>query len=264
MKGDDVTYPNIKQSVYLCLWILPGMAIAFLIGSLHLGFPPGLDKLIFYALSMSLPLCIGLYSRSQILNQHPINFSSKNWKIYILLLIAVPMLKLGIISPLVELISSPSSEAFKTEIINSVPDTGIYSFLYLVLIAPIVEEVLFRGIMLEGLSKKYSPVVSIMFTSFLFGISHINPWQILFTFILGLLFGWLYLKTRSLVPSIFCHILNNLVSFLFLLFIYGSDWEDVDQILFGSYWSLLRTVILSLIFFSISMIVLSKTYKTYH
>lgn len=48
----------------------------------------------------------------------------------------------------------------------------------MVIAAPVLEELIFRGMMLEGLLKKYSPVTSIIISSILFGVAHLNPWAI--------------------------------------------------------------------------------------
>lgn len=88
------------------------------------------------------------------------------------------------------------------------------SFLALVVIAPIVEESIFRGLMLPAFARSFGKVAAVFITALLFGAIH---WQLnvgIVTFFMGLLMGWMYYKTRSLVPGILFHSLKNLVAFI--------------------------------------------------
>ena len=87
--------------------------------------------------------------------------------------------------------------------------------LAIAIIGPILEEMLFRGAVTTELLKRYSPQKAILFSALIFGIFHINPAQVLNAFLLGLLLAWLFYKTRSLIPGILIHILNNSLSVYF-------------------------------------------------
>lgn len=87
--------------------------------------------------------------------------------------------------------------------------------LAIAIIGPILEEMLFRGAVTTELLKKYSPKKAIFFSALIFGIFHINPAQVLNAFLLGLLLAWVFYKTRSLIPGILIHILNNSLSVYF-------------------------------------------------
>ena len=78
-----------------------------------------------------------------------------------------------------------------------------------------MEEILFRGIILEGLLHRYKPNAAIVFSSLLFSLAHFNPWQGLVTFFAGLFLGWIYTRTRSLVPCMLIHFVNNAQGYLF-------------------------------------------------
>ncbi len=85
--------------------------------------------------------------------------------------------------------------------------TGILS---IALIAPIVEEMLFRGaIMSYMLQQGYPPIKVIILSAALFGFIHFNPVQVVFAFLMGVVFGWIRLKSESILPVIIGHILNN-------------------------------------------------------
>lgn len=81
--------------------------------------------------------------------------------------------------------------------------------LFISLLGPIVEELLFRGAITRELLRRYRPGAAIVLSALLFGLAHFNPVQMVFAFVLGLLLGWMYWRTRSLVPCIVFHVLNN-------------------------------------------------------
>lgn len=75
--------------------------------------------------------------------------------------------------------------------------------------APFFEEWLCRGIILRGLLQKKSPTVAIVVSSAFFAVLHMNPWQAIPAFLLGLLFGYVYYKTGSLKLTMLMHCVNN-------------------------------------------------------
>ena len=90
-------------------------------------------------------------------------------------------------------------------------------------IAPIVEELIFRGLILQGLRRNYNAVVSVFISALLFALFHLNPWQFPATFILGLLLGWIVLRTHSLILSILGHSINNLLVLLSITY-----WKQIS------------------------------------
>ncbi len=77
---------------------------------------------------------------------------------------------------------------------------------------PILEELLFRGAITRALLAKYNPRKAIIISALAFGIFHLNPVQIVSASLIGLLLGWIYYKTASLIPCILIHIANNSLS----------------------------------------------------
>jgi membrane protease YdiL (CAAX protease family) len=90
---------------------------------------------------------------------------------------------------------------------------GITGFIFLVIVAPITEELLFRGVMLNGFLPRYGKTKAILASGFLFGIIHLLPWQVLPAFALGLLFAWWTVETRSLWPALIAHAATNAFAF---------------------------------------------------
>ena len=83
-----------------------------------------------------------------------------------------------------------------------------------VLIGPIFEEVLCRGLMLGALKKAMPAWVAVGVSSLAFGILHANPIGIIYATLFGILLGFITIKFNSIVPSILCHIAFNFTSFI--------------------------------------------------
>ena len=75
--------------------------------------------------------------------------------------------------------------------------------------APFFEEWLCRGLVLRGLLKKLNPFNAILVSAAFFAVLHLNPWQAIPAFILGMLFGYVYYKTGSLKLTMLMHCVNN-------------------------------------------------------
>lgn len=107
-----------------------------------------------------------------------------------------------------------------------------------VLLAPLFEEVFFRGYIAGALRAAYGGVVAWLFSSLLFGLMHIQPSIILTATCGGLVLGYFYLRYRSLVMVIMLHAMNNITA-CFLKTI-DLDGVTVRMILGGGtlYWVL--------------------------
>jgi membrane protease YdiL (CAAX protease family) len=91
---------------------------------------------------------------------------------------------------------------------------GLVSFVTLCLIAPFIEEMLFRGVFLRGFLNNYSPLLAIALSSVVFGLAHYYLNHIIVATAIGFVLGWLYYTTRSLWPSIIAHAIQNGTSLL--------------------------------------------------
>jgi membrane protease YdiL (CAAX protease family) len=80
--------------------------------------------------------------------------------------------------------------------------------------APLFEEWLCRGIVLRGLLRKMSPAAAICISAAFFAILHMNPWQAIPAFCLGILFGYVYYRTGSLKLTMLMHCVNNTLAAL--------------------------------------------------
>ena len=83
------------------------------------------------------------------------------------------------------------------------------SFLVVAIFAPIFEEWLCRGMVLRGLLTKMKPGWAIVVSALFFAVIHANPWQALNAFLIGLVMGYVYYKTGSLILTMIIHFVNN-------------------------------------------------------
>lgn len=90
--------------------------------------------------------------------------------------------------------------------------TSVYIILRTALVAPFFEELIFRGIMLDGLMRRYGATTALLVSSALFGVMHLDLVQSVAAMFMGILLGWFYLQTRSLFVCIFIHALNNFMT----------------------------------------------------
>jgi uncharacterized protein len=94
-------------------------------------------------------------------------------------------------------------------------DFGFWgAFMKVVVIAPVVEELIFRGVIMHGLMRNYSKGTAVFFSGLLFALFHLNPWQFPATFVLGMILGWIMIRTRNIALCITGHAINNLLVLL--------------------------------------------------
>jgi len=91
-----------------------------------------------------------------------------------------------------------------------------WGYLTIGLLAPFCEELVFRGAILKSLlsSSKLSVWGAIAISAFLFALIHMNPAQMPHAFIIGLLLGWMYWRTGSILPGVAYHWVNNSAAYV--------------------------------------------------
>jgi membrane protease YdiL (CAAX protease family) len=98
---------------------------------------------------------------------------------------------------------------FMAELLKDVISGGFGMALVLVVVAPLTEELLFRGLILRGLLQRYGTVPAVMLSALLFALVHANPYQFASAITMGVFLAWLLVRTRSLWPCIIAHALFN-------------------------------------------------------
>ncbi|MDE5819339.1 MAG: CPBP family intramembrane metalloprotease [Lachnospiraceae bacterium] len=106
----------------------------------------------------------------------------------------------------------PQSEKGYQETIQHLTDSPAASFIQVCLLAPMIEEILMRGFLLNGLVPRYGTAAALLLSSVLFAVLHFNMVQSLSAFLCGTVLGLLYLTTDSILCCIIAHSCYNLLS----------------------------------------------------
>lgn len=131
----------------------------------------------------------------------------------------------------------PSFKAFRHILMQMIGAASIPASIYLAVVSALGEELLFRGAI--------QPEIGLIGTALLFGLLHLGPQGIvsvwtLWAVLSGLMFGWMFEQTGSLLPVILCHIFVNTISMLRLRVQYrrfleaAQKHEAAKKILSGS------------------------------
>ena len=99
------------------------------------------------------------------------------------------------------------------------------------ILAPLAEEIVFRGAVLRtllGMVSKKNHWVAIMISAALFGAAHGNAAQFVNALLMGLLLGWMYYRTKSLVPGILMHWVNNTMAYVLSNLLPQSNGKLID------------------------------------
>jgi membrane protease YdiL (CAAX protease family) len=100
----------------------------------------------------------------------------------------------------------------------------IFLFLAIIIIAPIGEEIVFRGFLQKFLEEHWLDITkAILVTSLFFAVIHFNPFWIIQIYLLGIILGFLSWKTKSIIPSIILHSLNNSIALV------STTFPKLDQ-----------------------------------
>ena len=126
----------------------------------------------------------------------------------------------------------PDMPAYLEEALKSLTNGPLWaSLLSVSIFAPLFEEWLCRGLVLRGMLQKLNPFSAIAVSAAFFAVLHMNPWQAIPAFLLGLLFGYVYYKTGSLKLTMLMHCVNNTFAALLTRIPSLSDAESFMDIM---------------------------------
>jgi membrane protease YdiL (CAAX protease family) len=142
-----------------------------------------------------------------------------------------------------------------------------YGFFVVGLLAPCCEELGFRGAVLHSLLEWSKTRIGwvgnhwsmILLSALLFAIIHFNPAQMPHAFLIGILLGWMYYRTGSILPGVALHWTNNSIAYIF-----GNILPDPDAhliTLLGSQQKVILALIYSLCILLPSIYMLNKQMK---
>lgn len=179
--------------------------------------------LIYYVLSMGSCLLFAHFLRKKENQLSNYTLNTPRLGSTLLIIITLLSLQISVTMPLGSLIPMP--DMFKQMFMELANLHGWAAFLTIAIAAPILEELIFRGIILDGLLKNYSAKKAIFWSSFLFALVHMNPWQFISAMVIGLFSAWVYYRTSNLLLCIIIHFANNGIAFGAM-----EIWDNVDMI----------------------------------
>lgn len=108
----------------------------------------------------------------------------------------------------------PQSEAAYQQSLATLAKTPLASLLHVCIFTPIVEEVLIRGYLLNGIQKTSGTIIALLISAVIFALLHFNMAQTLSALLCGLILGVLYINTGSLFACIIAHSGYNIISYV--------------------------------------------------
>lgn len=141
---------------------------------------------------------------------------------------------------------------FFSEQMSNISEEPFLMFLLVSFFAPIIEEILFRGIIQKGMiNNGVKPKTAILISAFVFGFIHFNPWQFVGAFLLGIVLGVVYFKTKSLLMSILLHSFNNTIAAIMMKYYDTESFSDLLHI--PEYAVLLIGIVIFAVFYYLFM-----------
>jgi membrane protease YdiL (CAAX protease family) len=146
---------------------------------------------------------------------------------------------------------------FFSKLMEQLVDEPLSMFITAVIMAPILEEIVFRGIIQKGMiNNGVKPWVAILIASLVFGLVHGNPWQFVGAVLLGIVLGLVYHKTQSLLLPMLLHGFNNFCSTVIIFFVKTESFADAFDI------SEYTVLSIGILLFAIFLFLFLKFYKS--
>lgn len=221
----DYFVPTVKEVVYFSLWLLCGAVISNLVALIAVIFDPSFavsaPMQVICTPLLYIPALLYASSKSRRNRMFadweaeapcPVDSLKKSqlntaflFVIGIVMVLSAQLLCDGFTRWLPEI-----SPMMKEQMEALMKNADMLSLITLTcVLAPIFEETVFRGIVCRGIAKNYGPVWGIMVSAVFFGAIHLNVTQAVPAFVLGVVFGYVYLRTGSLKLTMAMHCANN-------------------------------------------------------
>lgn len=245
MLGGNKKYLSFLDAFIACL-ILVALGICF-----KSIFPSAYQDVLLYPILKFLMFGIIVYGAVKLRKlDSAYLFPRKKYKgrTWCLVLITMSLYLLGrIATDIIELLRTNGTDFIKSREAEfyGFQSRGVRHFISLMIVGPIMEEILFRGLILRSFLTRYGTRKSIILSSLLFASLHVlNPEKYLLpTFIVSFCFAafmaWVVIKTENIKNSILCHMVWNLTTYILLPFTFmtlgvkAANMTDVIAIFFG-------------------------------
>ena len=224
--------PSLGHAWWLVVLVLVGSLVGGGIGLFWRQVPQSLT----YFVMMVLPMlwCLWMGRQAETMGIRPLAIHQPHygklpgWVFFLLAGVALVALSF-VIEPTTSFIPMPDS--IKAIFERAFVDSALWDMVISTcILAPLLEELLCRGMMLRDMLTRMKPWKAIFWSALIFAVMHLNPWQSIPAFLFGLFLGWVYWRTHSLWATIFLHCLNNSLStILSRIFDMSIDasWKDL-------------------------------------
>ncbi len=129
-----------------------------------------------------------------------------------------PLILWGVVVVCVSsIVLEPLMKLFPDKYLDMLSDAvgiGGWAVFTTVLLAPVMEEALFRGLILGIIRERYGAMAGVFLSALIFAVIHIIPQQMVNAFVIGLFLGYIYIRTGSLAAIILIHALNNAIAYV--------------------------------------------------
>ncbi len=248
--------PGVADLFILLVFLLVGVLLGNLV-SLLFGLFLDQKDFVEYAMLVSYPLMFippmiyaGVKSAGKSFNNQGVRLDSNHFKpmggLVCALLATVATLALGFCSDAITSAMPQMPEWLETIMESMTSGTLWINILCVSIFAPLFEEWLCRGMVLRGLlGNGVKPIWAIVISAAFFALIHMNPWQAVPAFLLGLLFGYVYFRTGSLKLTMLMHCVNNSFALLFSNIPAFKDMESWRDIFSGpEYWIIMASCLI--------------------
>lgn len=211
-------YPNILQTFGLLgIYILLSLGLAFIIQPLMSMIGESIVTLLASFISMAIVIFFALQFKGASFSYLFEGMKFASLQVYLVSILFTIFMILAI-DPITSFIPMPE---WLEEIMASLIKKNFASFMTIAIVAPVMEELLFRKVIFEGFLENYSLKKAILMSAFMFALFHLNPWQGIGAFIAGVYLAYLFYKTGDIMLCMFVHFVNNGLGFS--AFIYFDD-----------------------------------------
>lgn len=154
---------------------------------------------------IAMPIAVMLMGKSTVIETR--KFDMKPGLFFKLLLMCLPMMWVG--SVFGSMLSMALSNGEATDrVADLAMQTNIWNVVFLVIVGPIFEEWMFRKQLIDH-TRKYGEKTAILLSGLAFGLFHMNLFQFFYAFLLGVMFGYIYMRTSKLRYSTAMHMIIN-------------------------------------------------------
>jgi len=235
------SYPNLLQSFgLLFITMILMVGVSFIVFKFIEPVLTNTTIAFIYLVSMGPAVAIGIWFKSRKEKGFSFSWSTKSFMTSVGILAGGLLMAISL-DPLAQWVDIP---VYLYQVMEIMSDGSLLSFVAIVLLPSFLEEFLFRGIILDGLSKTMDVNYAILLSALFFGLFHGNLIQGIGGFTIGLYLGWIYIKTESILYPILLHGLNNGLGWIFLSLGY-IDVNLYDLIEMPYYYSLIALSIAS-------------------